>query len=125
MEIIQAQLRALSLLSEPHQPLTMSPGDLRRLLARYQRGLSELSEAIGPPEGVTLSKPAHAITAEEATSRWQLRATWHDMYDIKLVDGLWSASLLTDRTMVLTADTATALKALMQKDEVERSRAHR
>jgi hypothetical protein len=43
-----AAVRAHRLLAEHHQPLTMTPGDVRRLLARYQRVLSELTEACQP-----------------------------------------------------------------------------
>ncbi len=37
---------ARELLAEPHQPLVMTPGDLRQLLARYQRRLAGLLEVI-------------------------------------------------------------------------------
>jgi hypothetical protein len=40
-------MRARELLAELHQPLSMSPGDVRALLARYQRHLHELLEALG------------------------------------------------------------------------------
>jgi hypothetical protein len=35
------------LLAEHHQPITMTPGDLRHLLARYQRRLVELVDYCG------------------------------------------------------------------------------
>jgi hypothetical protein len=38
---------ARELLAEHHQPITMTPGDLRALLARYQRRLHDLLEALG------------------------------------------------------------------------------
>ncbi len=38
---------ARELLAEHHQPLSMTPGDLRALLARYQRRLHELLDALG------------------------------------------------------------------------------
>jgi hypothetical protein len=38
--------RARALAGEHHQPLTMTPGDLRTLLARYQRRVAELLEVI-------------------------------------------------------------------------------
>ena len=38
---------ATELLAERHQPITMTPGDLRALLARYQRRLHELLDALG------------------------------------------------------------------------------
>ena len=40
-------LRARELLAEHHQPVTMTPGDLRALLARYERRLHELLDAVG------------------------------------------------------------------------------
>lgn len=38
---------ARELLAARHQPITMTPGDLRALLARYQRRLHELLDAVG------------------------------------------------------------------------------
>ena len=38
--------RARALLAEMHQPLTMSPGDVRHLLSRFQRGVTELLDVI-------------------------------------------------------------------------------
>jgi hypothetical protein len=38
--------RARALLAEQHQPLTMTPGDVRKLLARFQRRTVELLEVI-------------------------------------------------------------------------------
>ena len=46
--IVAAAVRAHMLLAERHQPLTMTPGDLRTLLARYQRRLQELADAVEP-----------------------------------------------------------------------------
>ena len=46
--IVTAAVRAHMLLAEGHQPLTMTPGDLRTLLARYQRRLQELADAVEP-----------------------------------------------------------------------------
>ena len=40
-------VRARELLAEHQQPLTMTPGDLRALLDRYQRRLTELLDALG------------------------------------------------------------------------------
>ncbi len=37
---------ARELLAERHEPLTMTPGDVRQLLARYQRRLHELLEVV-------------------------------------------------------------------------------
>jgi hypothetical protein len=38
---------ARELLAEHHQPLVMTPGDLRTLLARYQRAVAELLDVLG------------------------------------------------------------------------------
>ena len=46
--ITAAAVRAHMLLAEGHQPLTMTPGDLRTLLARYQRRLQALADAVEP-----------------------------------------------------------------------------
>jgi len=43
---------ARELLGEQHEPLTMTPGDLRQLLARYQRRLRELLEGQGRRPGL-------------------------------------------------------------------------
>jgi hypothetical protein len=40
-------IAARELQAEHHQPITMTPGDLRALLARYQRRLHELLDAVG------------------------------------------------------------------------------
>jgi hypothetical protein len=40
-------VRARELLAEDHQPMTMTPGDLRALLARYRRRVVELLEVTG------------------------------------------------------------------------------
>ena len=40
-------IAAAELLAERHQPITMTPGDMRALLARYQRRLHELLDALG------------------------------------------------------------------------------
>lgn len=37
-------MAARELLAARHQPITMTPGDLRQMLARYQRRLAELLE---------------------------------------------------------------------------------
>lgn len=39
------------LLAERHQPSRMTPADMRHLLSRYQRCLTELVDAIGPEPG--------------------------------------------------------------------------
>jgi hypothetical protein len=43
--VIQARM----LLAEHHQPLTMTPGDLRKLLARYRQRVRDLLEVAGSP----------------------------------------------------------------------------
>jgi hypothetical protein len=43
-----AAIRAFALLAETHQPLIMTPGDVRTLLARYQRRLHDLADAVLP-----------------------------------------------------------------------------
>ena len=40
-------VRARELMAEHHQPLVMTPGDLRALLARFQRAAQELLDALG------------------------------------------------------------------------------
>src|SRR5450759_3924239 len=44
-----AAVRACARRAERHEPLTMTPGDLRTLLGRYQRRLHDLAEAVLPP----------------------------------------------------------------------------
>jgi hypothetical protein len=46
--IALAAVRAHRLLAESHEPLVMTPGDLRLLLRRYQHALGELAEATQP-----------------------------------------------------------------------------
>jgi hypothetical protein len=41
-------VRPVALLAERHEPLTMTPGDLRLLLGRYQRRLHDLADAVRP-----------------------------------------------------------------------------
>jgi hypothetical protein len=48
-----AAVRACALLAERHEPLTMSPGDVRALLGRYQRRLHDLAEAVLPAGAMT------------------------------------------------------------------------
>jgi hypothetical protein len=40
-------VRARELMAEHHQPMVMTPGDLRALLARFQRAAQELLDVIG------------------------------------------------------------------------------
>lgn len=48
VRIAVAAARAHDLLAEDHQPLLMTPGAVRALLARTQRRLSELADAVEP-----------------------------------------------------------------------------
>jgi hypothetical protein len=48
VRVAVAAARAHDLLAEDHQPLTMTPGDVRALLARTQRRLQELADAVDP-----------------------------------------------------------------------------
>ena len=43
--------RARQLVAEHHQPLTMTPGDLRHLLARWQRAATELLDVLTDRNG--------------------------------------------------------------------------
>ena len=61
----------------------------------------------GPPV-----QEGSAMTAEEATSLFRLRCVWGDRFRIDLnADGIWIAR---NNVEMLTADTAEALKLLMQ-----------
>ena len=71
-----AALRAHMLLAESHQPLTMAPGDLRKLLARYQRGLRELADAVEPITPIQDADWAADRDVREAT---QLRSRLNDL----------------------------------------------
>jgi hypothetical protein len=59
-----AAVRACALLAERHQPLTMTPGDLRTLLGRYQRRLHDLAEAV-LPAAATAGDAAHGPGSSE------------------------------------------------------------
>jgi hypothetical protein len=48
VRIAVAVVRAQDLLAESHQPLLMTPGAVRALLARTQRRLLELADAVEP-----------------------------------------------------------------------------
>jgi hypothetical protein len=48
VRVAVAAARAHDLLAESHEPLVMTPGDVRKLLARYQRRLQELADAVEP-----------------------------------------------------------------------------
>lgn len=52
VRIAVAAARAHGLLAEGHEPLTMTPGDVRALLTRTQRRLRELADAVEPVTAV-------------------------------------------------------------------------
>jgi hypothetical protein len=52
VRIAVAVARAQDLLAESHQPLLMTPGAVRALLARTQQRLSELADAAEPVTAV-------------------------------------------------------------------------
>jgi predicted kinase len=66
VEIAAALARVL--LAEDHQPLLMTPGDVRHLLVRYQRLLTELVDALRPQVEVT------GLEDPKPESRTHLRA---------------------------------------------------
>lgn len=109
-----AAVRACALLAERHEPLTMTPGDLRTLLGRYQRRLHDLAEATLPAAATADDMSADAPALAD------LRAHWQATYYITLSDGVWQASPLADRTVILTAEAAHELKVAMQNDYAER-----
>jgi hypothetical protein len=53
--IAVAVARAQDLLAESHQPLLMTPGAVRALLARTQRRMSELADAVEPVTAVQVA----------------------------------------------------------------------
>jgi hypothetical protein len=70
--IALAAVRAHRLLAERHEPLVMTPGDLRLLLGRYQQALGELAEATQPyapmqadPDPDTAPLPGQPPDAED------------------------------------------------------------
>jgi hypothetical protein len=71
-----AAVRACALLAERHEPLVMTPGDLRTLLGRYQRRLHDLAEAVLPPAAMA----DDAAGSREASALARLRAHWPDDY---------------------------------------------
>ena len=56
------------------------------------------------------------MTQEEATSLFQLRCNWQDVYRVEFSYGVWSARRLDDAMHLLTADTAGELRTMMQDD---------
>lgn len=82
-----AAVRAHTLLAEGHRPLTMTPGDLRALLARYQLRLQELADAVEP---VTAVQGAEADP--DPGVLFSLRAHRPGDYYIKVSEGSGAAS---------------------------------
>jgi hypothetical protein len=82
-----AAVRAHMLLAEGHRPLTMTPGDLRALLARYQLRLQELADAVEPVTAVqgTEADPDPGVL-------FSLRAHRPGDYYIKVSEGSGAAS---------------------------------
>jgi hypothetical protein len=74
--IVAAAVRAHMLLAEGHQPLTMAPGDLRKLLARYQRGLQELADAVEP---ITSIQDAEWVPGRGPGEAHELRSRLMDL----------------------------------------------
>jgi hypothetical protein len=62
--IAVAAARAHDLLAEDHQPLLMTPGDVRALLARTQRRLQELADATAPITAVENPDPDAAALSD-------------------------------------------------------------
>jgi len=62
--IAVAAARAHDLLAEDHQPLLMSPGDVRNLLARTQRRLQELADAVEPVSAAENPDPDAAALSD-------------------------------------------------------------
>jgi hypothetical protein len=79
--IAAAAARAHMLLAEGHQPLTMTPGDLRALLARYQRRLQELADAVEPVTSVE-----GAVADQDEGLLFSLRAHRPGDYYIKVCE---------------------------------------
>jgi hypothetical protein len=74
--IAAAAVRAHMLLAEGHQPLTMTPGDLRKLLARYQHRLQELADAAEP---ITPIQDADWVAGSDAGEAHELRSRLMDL----------------------------------------------
>jgi len=64
VRVAVAAARAHDLLAEDHQPLTMTPGDVRALLARTQRRLQELADAVEPVTAAEDPDPDAAALAD-------------------------------------------------------------
>jgi len=124
-----AAVRACALLAERYEPLTMTPGDLRTLLGRYQRRLHDLAEAVLPAAATAGdTDPERPSSPENASALAHLHATWQDSYYLMLADGIWSASPHADRTVILTARRPWELRTKIQdhySEAMTRSRAER
>jgi hypothetical protein len=57
-----------------------------------------------------------AMTEEEAAALAGLRAMWRNAYHVAFIDGVWRAKRFNDVTVVITADTAEELKAIIDAD---------
>jgi hypothetical protein len=57
-----------------------------------------------------------AMTKEEAAALTELRAMWRNAYHVAFIDGVWRAKRFNDVTVVITADTAEELKAMIDAD---------
>jgi hypothetical protein len=81
--IAAAAVSARMLLAEGHQPLTMTPGDLRTLLARYQHRLQELADAAEPVTAV------HGADGDRGEGRLlRLRTHRPGSYCVRVCDGV-------------------------------------
>ena len=54
------------------------------------------------------------MTSEEATTLFHLRCVWERSFRVEFRGGLWIAWELADPVTVLTADSGTELRELMQ-----------
>ena len=54
------------------------------------------------------------MTSEEATTLFHLRCVWERSFRVEFQGGLWIAWELADPVTVLTADSGTELRELMQ-----------
>jgi hypothetical protein len=64
VRVAVAAARARDLLAERHEPLVMTPGDVRALLARTQRLLRELADAVEPVTAAEDPDPDAAALAD-------------------------------------------------------------
>jgi hypothetical protein len=57
-----------------------------------------------------------AMTKEEAAALDDLRRIWRGAYHVAFIDGIWRAKRYNDVTVVITAETAEELKAMIDAD---------